>query len=140
MQQACDIRSYRRHPGGQGIGHQLCLSRRGLIALLGDERARTAARFSLGIHRIPSLYCPEIELYLSHLPYTSGGPLHNRMRALGIKTKNSPIGWHPGLSLNLLRFQKGSTKKINKVQIWVRYILGKRRGPGGGGVWRRSLI
>lgn len=51
----------------------------------------------------------------------------------GIKTKNSHPSWHPGLCLNLLRFQKRNTK-IKKVQIWVTYILGRREGG------ERSLI
>lgn len=138
VQRTCDIRSHRRHSGGQGIGHQLCLSRRGFMVLLHDERPPSPgsqAPSSLWAFTESSHYCPEIDLYLGHLPYTLDGPLHNQMRAFGIETKNNPVGWHPGLGLNLLCFQKGNTKKIKKVQIWVTYILGKRGMEG-----RRSLI
>lgn len=109
--------------------------------LLPDRRPRAGARRSCIPEAVPSLRalrasslgCPGIRLYLGPppLPLPRATPRPNDKP--GIKTKNSHPSWHPGLCLNLLRFQKRNTKIKKSSNLG--HIYPREKGGG-----KRSLI
>ena len=140
VQQTCDIRSHRRHAGGQGIAGQLCLSRQRLDRQRRDGRPRPRAHRSCISEAVSSLCACREPLSASPglVSHPLQGPPRNRVTTLESTTLESKPqtamrAGIQGLALTCSDSRRELQRRSKKFKSGSHISLG-------GGWGRRSLI